>query len=259
MFTRPEEGYDIKLFRRYQPPRIVFKPEVLYAQQYIVANCKEEVAWLGLVKKRGDGSYLIEEVFLPTQGVRGAECEILASGYDAIAQELEGRGQIQRMWDDLKFWGHSHVMMSVGPSGDDQKSAIKRTTDAQDYYIRCICNKRGMMHVSFFDGVTGLAYENVEWEVDDGIDKEAVYARFRPLMETNVMPWDKAFPKPEKKVVSVAPAATPLLGHEIDPKNISAADKSVLRQILGDNWHDKLPNGQKRRRSRGVEVEMEQF
>jgi len=230
MFLRSGDDQRLTLIRS-DVPTIIFKPEVLYAQKCIVELCKEEVGWVGMVKKEGN-TYLIEEIFLPSQGAHGTECEILANGYIPIEEEMTRRGTFDRMFNDLKFWGHSHVNMGVGPSSEDRKSAIKRCTDAGDYFIRCICNKDGKMHLSFFDNLKGVAYENIDWIVDDGVDRNRVREKFSQLVKDNVLPWDVAFPKPKPELTSTVGTTDAL------KKLVDGAPVPPLRQNAneGDEW-----------------------
>ena len=93
--------------------------------------------------------------------------------------------------------------MDVGPSSQDRQSSIYRAKNAGDYFIRAICNKDGKMHLSFFDNIKGIAYENIDWVVDDGVDRNAISKKFKDLVKTNVLPWDIAFPKPKPETASV--------------------------------------------------------
>lgn len=229
MFTRSRDD-DAKLTMiRNEVPIIIFKPEVLIAQEVVVDICKQEVSWLGMVNKPAPNVYVIEEIFVPTQGVDATNCEILARGYVDIENEMTRRGTFDRMFNDLKFWGHSHVNMGVGPSGDDRRSAIKRCQDAGDYYIRCICNKEGRMHLSFFDNVKGIAYENIDWRVDDGIDHDSIRNKYSTLVKENVLDWDVAFPKPVSQ--SIAP---PL--NTGGPDNLRLFTEVPGRPTDADNW-----------------------
>jgi proteasome lid subunit RPN8/RPN11 len=232
MFMKSSEDARLTLIRN-DIPIIIFKPEVLYAQKVIVDTCKDEVGWVGLVTKK-DNTYVVEEIFLPRQGAHGSECEILSAGYVPIEEEMTRRGTFDRMFTDLKFWGHSHVNMGVGPSGPDRQSSIKKATDAGDYFIRAICNKEGRMHLSFFDNAKGVAYENIDWQVDDGVDKKAIKEKFSELVRVNVLPWDVAFPKPkDDKVGSPKDLKTLIEGMGNVPPRLNDND---MFEMPTDDW-----------------------
>lgn len=223
MFNQPERhSTNVRMFKN-NIPRIIFKHKVLVEQDIICKLCDKEVAWVGLVNaNKTTNTYVIEEIFLPHQGAHGTNCEITAQGYFPIEDELMRRNEHLRLFTDLKFWGHSHVNMGTGPSGTDQESTSKRVQEAGDYFIRCICNKRGEMHLSFFDNVLGLGFEDIAWEVDDGIDHQSLRKHYTDVIAQNVRPWDEVFPPDVKPV----PGQTLVLPPPTHYKNQAVSRKS---------------------------------
>jgi hypothetical protein len=183
MFIRTKTGVEVSSITGTHPI-VMFTPEVLYAQKVIVDHCKIEVGWVGLVTKKSPRLYCVDEIFVPTQTATGVECDILKDGYGDIELALNNRGTPDRIFD-LKYWGHSHVDMEVFASAEDKKTALQKAIQS-DYFIRGICNKKGGMHLSFFDGNAGIAYENIDWLIDDNVDKDAVRKRYQEEVEKNV-------------------------------------------------------------------------
>lgn len=183
MFVRTKPGVEVSSITGTHPT-VMFTPEVLYAQKVIVDHCRIEVGWVGLVKKLGPRIYCVDEIFVPAQVADATNCDILKDGYGDIELALNARGTPERIFD-LKYWGHSHVEMDVFASGDDKRTALHKA-EQSDYFIRGICNKKGAMHLSFFDGDAGIAYENIDWLVDDKLDKDAIKKKYQEMVEKNI-------------------------------------------------------------------------
>jgi hypothetical protein len=120
-----------------------------------VGLCKEEIGWLGAVN-REKYIFSIEEVFLLDQEVEGAEANITTNGLANLGAELMERDDCARVWNSLRFWGHSHVRMSTTPSSQDETQygklikAVIEPNSANNYFIRGILNKEGRMQFDIF-------------------------------------------------------------------------------------------------------------
>ena len=169
------------------PSQVPRAPKVYYSDKawakiaYFVNRAKGEVGWLGLVERRGT-NYLVTDVFLPEQEVSAATTEISVDAYNKIMFECIRDGVYN---DNLCYWGHSHVNMSVTPSMTDERTTqgyIESTMDG-GFFIRGIYNKSGDSKVDVYqkDGEkSGWIFEAVE----DGLLPRALEdAEFRDIAE----------------------------------------------------------------------------
>jgi hypothetical protein len=65
--------------------------------------------------------------------------------------------------ESLRLWGHSHHTMGISPSGQDEEQGLSRVKACQDYYIRVICNKSGLIGITYYDFVGKNKYSNMEF------------------------------------------------------------------------------------------------
>jgi hypothetical protein len=56
--------------------------------------------------------------------------------------------------------------MGVSPSGQDEDQAKARMYNTSSYVLRVICNKPGLMSLSFFDFEGSVKFDNVAWVVE---------------------------------------------------------------------------------------------
>jgi len=138
-------------------PAVYYTPEVWAVITLAVQHCTKEVGWLGMVTKLDNGDYLIDKIYIPEQTVSGAETDISADAMAALAAEIFAEG------DDpsrLKYWGHSHVNMGVGPSGQDE-TQVEEYLDSHSVFLRGIYNKRGESKVDIYDRTQGVVFQCV--------------------------------------------------------------------------------------------------
>ena len=100
-----------------------------------------EIGWLGLTEKV-DNVITVKDVFLVKQSVGPAETVLDEEATAHLVLRLITEGVYDPESDNtgLFFWGHSHVNMSPGPSGQDVMQFNKLIND-QEYFIRFIMNK----------------------------------------------------------------------------------------------------------------------
>jgi hypothetical protein len=140
---------------------VILEPIALEKMWYYVDNCQKEIGWLGTVSKY-DNILLIEDVFLFKQEVHSATCEITPDGLSEFATELLSKPNGVDIWNKIKLWGHSHVNMSVSPSGQDN-SQMKTFGEQSEWFLRVIANKNGEMEFTLYDFKASLIFENVRW------------------------------------------------------------------------------------------------
>lgn len=145
-------------------PVLFIHPLALDKMDIIVTECKDEVGWLGFVKKYDD-CYLLEDVMLLKQKVHGATCELdeadLAEYYSNLY--INNPDNAEEIIDSLRLWGHSHVNMGVSPSGQDDVQALE-FANGNEWFFRLIANKNGEMEIDFYDFERDIMFKNIKWQ-----------------------------------------------------------------------------------------------
>lgn len=162
-------------------PKIILSREAYTLMALYVELGDQEVGWLGTAIRQEDGDFRIEKVMLFKQQVSGTETEISTEGLQELSMELLGRGEEGiKDWNNMRFWGHSHVRMGTFASGTDENTMLRnrfgggsfrdRTFCFQDseypWAIRGIFNKLGRAQFSIFLYDEGLRIDDAAWEVD---------------------------------------------------------------------------------------------
>ena len=143
---------------------IVYVSEVALNKMFEYVNqCTFEIGWLGSVERFED-TFLVKDVYLITQESNAVTCELTTSGLEDFASELLLEENGVDLWNSIKLWGHSHVNMSVGGSGQDDKQMTEFSENA--WFLRVIANKKGEMEFVLYDFENNLLYENLPWEVE---------------------------------------------------------------------------------------------
>ena len=131
-------------YRQRPMPKIVIAREA-YAKMWLYVDiASEEVGWMGTAEKTADGNFFISKVWLLKQQVTSVETEMSTEGLSELATELLSRGdEGMQDWDNLRFWGHSHVRMGTSPSGTDERTMRMLEEAQHPWFIRGILNKLG--------------------------------------------------------------------------------------------------------------------
>ncbi len=127
---------DIKINSKLDP-RVYVTPTAYKKIVYLVEIAGKEVGWLGKVKELGNYRFVIDEIYLFEQEVTSAQTEMDAEG---LAKWF---GENIDIANEIKFWGHSHVNMTVGPSSTDTDQMQQFIKNGSEYFIMGIFNKRG--------------------------------------------------------------------------------------------------------------------
>lgn len=161
----------ISFIDKIESPRLYYTDKVADEINYLVDKCKQEVGWLGLMEQIEDtNAYLVTEIFVPEQKVHGAETDILPEALLELHNGLEEAGKDP---NQLRYWGHSHVNMSTGPSGQDIKQVMEYRDGGIEFFVMAIYNKKGENNVEFFDFDSGLRHQGI-WNgrIRAGLDEE---------------------------------------------------------------------------------------
>lgn len=135
----------------------------------LVMHNAEEIAWQSCVEVRNfkdseDTYYYIKDVHVYPQTVTPAHVDMDELEYAKWSME----NLTNEQYNSLRFQGHSHVNMGVGPSGTDQATYQKFLDQLQkdEYYIFMILNKRMEMTVIVYDYKQNIIFETKDITID---------------------------------------------------------------------------------------------
>lgn len=146
-------------------PDVIIHPDALTKMQLFVENCEDEIGWLGTATK-SKNTITIHDVFLFDQEVHSTTTEITPEGLGEFAETLLQEPDGIEVWNNLKVWGHSHVNMSVFPSGQDDSQMETFADSGHDWFIRIIANKQGDLRVDLYSFELGIIYNDLPWKKD---------------------------------------------------------------------------------------------
>lgn len=150
-----------------QEPKIFITPLAHQKMEAYIKLSPIEISWLGTVSQIGI-DFLIEDVFLPKQENSAASTEMSEEGLVDIAEELLKQENGVELCNMLRFWGHSHVSMNTGPSGQDEKQLrlLMRDIKGNDsFFIRAIGNKKGKLQFTIFLYGGLISIDDIAWEI----------------------------------------------------------------------------------------------
>ena len=161
MFKKSSTKLSVEVLEKCAPVIIIEKNALAKMKVYI-DECADEIGWLGTATKE-EGFYHITDVFLFEQEVHSTTTEITPEGLGDFGEKLLQQENGMEIWNSMKVWGHSHVNMSVSPSGQDNSQMEVFADNGHDFSIRIIGNKKGDMAVDLYDYETGVIYKNIMW------------------------------------------------------------------------------------------------
>lgn len=144
--------------------KLAFEKMQAYVELY-----DKEIGWVGWARQH-NGLWLLEDVELPKQEAHGATCELDPTDLGRIGQEslqreiaagYEGEEMIARA--RYNVWGHSHVNMGVGPSGQDAKQFKDFAQGMPTPFFRIIANKKGEMKIDVIFPGLGIQLNDISW------------------------------------------------------------------------------------------------
>jgi len=148
----------------------IFVSKVAFSKMWhYVDIASEEVSWLGTVGKIGN-DFLIKDVYLLEQEVSSAQTIITEDGLADFGNKILQLQDGIDIYNNIRFWGHSHVNMSTSPSGQDENQMDLFESSDNNFFIRGILNKNGRMEFTLYFYDTGLKIVDLEWSVYDPID-----------------------------------------------------------------------------------------
>ena len=154
----------------------VFLSSVAFAKMNaLIQQFSDEIAWHGVVRRDDNDPsiFYITDILVYPQVVTGATVNTDQEAYQTWLYSFD-----DETFNGIRMQGHSHVNMSVTPSGVDtthQEKILEQIGD-EDYYIFMIWNKRYEHFVSIFDMKNNTLYETKDVEVlvgDEGVNLQA--------------------------------------------------------------------------------------
>lgn len=163
-------------------PSIIIHPEALIKMQLFVEECTNEIGWLGTAYKEGNTIY-IQDVILLSQDVHSATTEITPEGLAEFGEEILSQPDGMELWNNIKVWGHSHVNMTVYPSGQDESQMVTFAEGGHDWFIRIIANKKGDLRVDLYAYSIGVIFNDLPWGESITEEEEAIEKQISFLYE----------------------------------------------------------------------------
>ncbi|MCL2637904.1 MAG: hypothetical protein FWD48_05975 [Oscillospiraceae bacterium] len=146
-------------------------PEAYKKTLALVTSFSDEVAWHGTVVRDGDSDFIIEDIFVYPQEVTGSTVNTDQEAYTEWLYAFDNE-----TFDKIKMQGHSHVNMSVNPSGVDEghRAQILEQLEPDMFYIFMVWNKSLSVHTLIYDMQRNILYEDKDVEVrimgEEGMD-----------------------------------------------------------------------------------------
>lgn len=162
-------------------PIIYFSNDAWLKMNALVQSSDKELAWQATVEKRKfknkenskDFFYYIDQVYVYPQKVTPTFVDTDEVEYTEWSLKLP-----DEVFNSLRFQGHSHVNMAVGPSGTDMNTYqnFLDQLEKDDFYIFMILNKRGDFNIMLYDFAQDIIFETKDCYTDvltrtGGLDK----------------------------------------------------------------------------------------
>lgn len=130
-----------------------------YKMQALIKECDKEVGWHGIARRIDEpdkDAYLIEDILVYPQSVTGVTVTPDQNQYQMWLMKHP-----DEVFNNIRMQGHSHVNMSVSPSGVDTTfyEQILRQLDETMFYIFMIWNKRNEHHIKIYDMAKNILFE----------------------------------------------------------------------------------------------------
>lgn len=144
---------------------LLFTEKAWIKQSALVDKFDKEIAWHG-VARRGDDTeadeYIIDDIIVYPQEVTGATVTTDQEKYQNWLYEQE-----DDVFNNIRMQGHSHVNMSVTPSGVDDSIYERILGQLEDdmFYIFLIWNKKGDKTIKIYDLAKNVLFETKDVEV----------------------------------------------------------------------------------------------
>jgi len=161
-----------KAFKYKDASAVLWLTQLAYSKTVaLVTAFEDEVAWHGMAARHAKGEFIIEDIFVYPQEVTGSTVNTDQEGYTQWLYAFD-----DETFSKIRMQGHSHVNMSVSPSGVDSghRAQILDQLDEDMFYIFMVWNKRLETHTLIYDMANNVLYEDGDITVkiigDDSLD-----------------------------------------------------------------------------------------
>lgn len=137
-------------------PTIFVLSDAYLKMKLLINASDKELAWYGVATRIKD-NYFIEDILVYPQTVTSATVDADEEKCAQWFMKLP-----DKVINNLKFQGHSHVKMSASPSGRDTANWLKFANLLKDdeFYILCIGNKQDEFYWNIYDKAINVHFEN---------------------------------------------------------------------------------------------------
>lgn len=219
-------------------PKVILTKQAYHDMAILVQEVSTEVGWLATVRKEGN-SFIVERVFVPKQEVGAATAEITGEGVAELCEELLADPNGMELINSLRFWGHSHVNMGTGPSGQDDTQMALFRENGCEWFVRGILNKHRKAQFDVYYFALGFTFLDVAWELE-GAEDDTRRTFWKTQIENKVSPIRYA-PLPPYKSAHQYPGGggcTPPYERGVIPRQKTLVDMS--EEDLEKTWDSYL-------------------
>ncbi len=165
---------------------LYFDPIAWRKMQTLIKEFDKEVAWHGVAYRGEDetkNEYYINDILVYPQKVTGATVNTDQEKYEMWLMQHE-----DEVFNNIRMQGHSHVNMSVSPSGVDETHQSKILDQLEDdmFYIFLIWNKSGAKFIKIYDLKKNILFETSDTTVeilDDGSGVDEFLADAKKMVD----------------------------------------------------------------------------
>lgn len=213
------------------PEPFIYVSEIALKKMWeYVDLCPSEIGWYGSVTELDNGEdyqYRIDDVFLFEQTVSAVHTTATPeAGFDLLEKLQEKDINL----NTIKLWGHSHVKMDTGPSGQDHTQMMDSFSDHFPWAIRVIANKLGKLEFSVYLYAKELVVKDVGW-------KSLEVSEFREdiALEIKALVTKQELPKPSTIIPYTLAPLNPKVHKGLDPFLIEYIDNEGLSYSARNN------------------------
>lgn len=137
--------------------KVIFTPSAYLKMLTLLREFSDEVAWHGVVDRRGDDEFVISDILVYPQEVSGSTVNTDQEEYTKWTLTIP-----DDVFNRMHMQGHSHVNMACSPSSTDltHQEAIVRQLNGDHFYIFMIWNKRLEHNIKIYDYRENTLYED---------------------------------------------------------------------------------------------------
>lgn len=171
---------------------VYFTPEAWAKMVILIQEFDKEVAWHGVASRFEDADtdeYMISDILVYPQEVTGVTVNTDQEKYQMWLMQ-----QDDEVFNNIRMQGHSHVNMSVSPSGVDltHQEKILDQLDDDMFYIFMIWNKSFKHHTKIYDMRKNVLFETSDVDVkilDGGIGLNEFISDAKEMVKNRTYPY----------------------------------------------------------------------